>query len=433
MKLEQFIASRVANSRSSGFTHVIIRIAVATVALSLTVMIVTSAVVTGFKNQITDKVFGFWGHIHITDNIISRSFEQVPFSIDQEFYKDIAGIEYLEYEEPAKFLGFPIAGKYQTTRTNGGVKYVQSYANAPGIINLGDSWEAIQIKGVYKDYNWQEMQRFIVAGKALDTDAEELKNEIMVSQTTAARLRLELDQQIVVHFIHDGSQIKRKFKIVGIYNTGLAEYDKRIAIVDIRKLRQFLGWTEDQVGGIEVFVEDLNDLNVLTEYIYQDILPANLYAQTIKEKSPNIFEWLELQDINEVVILCLMVLVCIINMITVLLILILDRTKMIGILKSLGANNWSIRKIFLYQSFYIVSRGLIIGTLIGVGLCLIQQYFGVIKLDEANYYLAQAPVELSILNIIFLNILTAIVVIIFTVIPTYLVTKILPSKVLRFD
>ena len=433
MNFEQFIASRTSKASSTGFTHIIIRIAVATVALSLTVMIVTSAVVTGFKNQITDKVFGFWGHIHVTDNIISRSFEQVPFSIDQKFYDDLKGIEYVEFDKQASIMGMPLSGKYERTRTKGGVAYVQSYADAPGIINLGDTWEAINIKGVHSDYNWDEMGRFIVEGKPLNTKSEKVQNEILVSRTTATRLRLKLDQQLIVHFIHEGAQIKRRFKVVGIYNTGLAEYDKRIAIVDIRKLRQFMNWSPDQVGGIEVFVENLDDLPVLTEYIYEELLPSNLYAQTIKEKYPNIFEWLELTNINEYVILCLMVIVCIINMITVLLILILDRTKMIGILKSLGSDNWSIRKIFLYQSFYIVSRGLVIGTALGVGICLLQQYFGFIKLDEVNYYLAEAPIELNIWTILLLNLLTAVIVVLFTVIPTYLVTKIEPTKVLRFD
>ncbi len=330
-------------------------------------------------------------------------------------------------------LGSPVEGKYERVDTKGGVDFIQSYANAPGIINAKDSWEAIVVKGANSDYNWKHFSQFIVEGTALSTDSDNVENGILISTTTARRLQLKLDDQFIIHFIHDGDAIRRKFEIIGIYNTGLAEYDKRIAITDIRKLRQFLKWDENEVGGIEVFIENLDDLEILTEYIYHEELPNNLYAQTIREKSPEIFEWLELTSINEYVILALMLAVCLINMITVLLILILDRIKMIGILKSIGAKNWMIRKIFFYKALRITARGLLYGTLIGVGLCLFQKYTGIVKLDEANYYLAVAPVELNVIRIVMLNVVAAILIMIFAIIPTWLVTRISPSKVLRFD
>ncbi len=433
MNTEKFIAKRVESSHEVGFTRVIVKISIAALALSIAVMIIASSVVLGFKNQVTEKVFGFWGHIHITDNQISRSFEQVPFSINEAYYEQLPNIEYLSYEKQVEVLGSPVEGKYESVNTKGGVDFIQSYANAPGILNTGDAWEAIVVKGVSSDYNWEHFSQFITEGTAISTSEDITSSGMLISTTTARRLQLKLGDKFIIHFIHDGDTFKRRFELTGIYNTGLAEYDKRIVIADIRKIRQFLKWEDDQVGGVEIFIDDLDDLDVLTEYIYQNELPINLYAQTIREKSPEIFEWLSLISINEYVVLGLMLAVCLINMITVLLILILDRIKMIGILKSIGAKNWMIRKIFFYKALNILWKGLLFGTAIGVGLCLLQKYTGLVKLDEANYYLAVAPVELNVWRIVLVNIAATFLIMLFAILPTWLVTKISPSKVLRFD
>ena len=236
----------------------------------------------------------------------------------------------------------------------------------------------------------------------------------------------------IIHFVEKGEQLKRRFKVSGVYRTGLEEYDRKFALVDIRQIQRLLGWEESQVSGFEVFIDDIDDLQPINEYIYFEELPADLYAETIREKLPEIFDWLDLQDINEVVILSLMIIVAIINMVTALMILILERTNMIGILKALGTANWGIRKIFLYYAAYIVILGLFWGNLIGIGLCLLQDRFEFITLSEENYYLSTAPIDLNFWPILLLNLGTLAITLFFLIIPSYLVTSISPVKAIRF-
>ncbi len=432
MGLEQFIARRVSASGQNNFTSIIVKIAVAAIALSLVVMIISTAMLRGFKHQISDKIFGFWGHIHIYDTNITRTFETVPIDISNEFYADLVKLKNIDFQKPAGILGVEIDGVYTQQSTAGGIGQVQSFTILPAILRTKEDFEGVMAKGVGADYDWDRMSKYLVEGDTISYDSTASRQAI-ISKVISQRLNLGIGDKINVDFFLEGKQRKRQFVISGIYNTGLNEYDKRFILVDQRKVQEVLGWDEDQVGGIEVFVDNLDDVNALSEYIYYDILPSHLYAETIKERFGNIFEWLELQNVNEIVILALMVIVSIINMITALLILILERTKMIGTLKALGMKNWGIRKIFIFQAAHIIIRGLIIGTVIGVGLCLLQQYFGFIKLDEKNYYLSVAPIEINVWIIVLLNIATLILTLLFLVLPTYIVTKISPIKALRFD
>lgn len=234
-------------------------------------------------------------------------------------------------------------------------------------------------------------------------------------------------------FMKDQKHRKRSFVISGIYNTGLEEYDSKIAIVDIRKIQQLFGWSEDQVGVIEVLIDEKEDLEVLSEYIYYDILPSNLYAEPITQKFPNIFQWLDLQDFNERIVLWLMIIVGVINMITVLIILILERTRMIGVLKALGMKSWSIRKIFIYNAGFIILMGLVVGNFLGIGICLAQKYFGFITLDEKSYYLSVAPIEFNIPLLVIINISIIVIILIVMIVPTLIIDRISPIKVLRFE
>ena len=227
--------------------------------------------------------------------------------------------------------------------------------------------------------------------------------------------------------------LKRNFKIKGIYKTGLEEYDSKFALVDIRKVQQLQGWKSTQIGGYEVFITDISKIDYLADKIYTDVLPPHLNVQSIRDKLPEIFEWLSLQDINEVVILSLMIVVAIINMITALLILMLERTRMIGILKSLGSTNWSIRRIFMYYAAIIASKGMLWGNLTGIIICLLQKYGHFIKLSEENYYLNEAPILLQFNHILILNIGTLIVIVLFLILPTWLITRISPVRTLRMD
>ncbi len=434
MNLTRFISSKLSASTSKGFTSIIIKIAIASIALSLVIMIITTSMIRGFKNQITDKIFGFWGHIHITDTNINRTFETVPIDISRPYYQDLKNLENLDFQKPADILGVSIEDSYMLSRTTGGVSHVQSFTIVPGIINTKKEFEGVFVKGVGKDFDWERMSQYIVEGGQIENaETPSGSRGAVISRVIAQRMGVALGDKFNCDFIIDGKQIKRQFTISGIYNTGLSEYDKKFILVDQTKIQGVLGWGQNQVGGIELFVDNIDDISAISEYIYYDILPSNLYSQTIKEKFGDIFEWLELQNINETVILILMIVVCIINMITALLILILERSKMIGILKSLGMKNWGVRKIFIYFAGHIVLRGMIIGTVIGIVLCLLQQYFGLITLDEQNYYLAVAPIEINIWTILLLNIATAVITLLFLTIPTYIVTYITPVKALRFD
>ena len=432
MNFSHFLARRIAFSNSKSFTKVIIRIAIAAVAISVATMIITSATIEGFKKEIQTKVFGFWGHIHITDTNINRTFEQVPINKNAEYIEEIKDIGQLEYQAPVSYFGKEVIGKYKRKSTVGGVKHMHPFALAPGILTTKKEFGAIVLKGVDKDFDWEYLPGFIKEGEAPDLNGA-VTDGVVISAVTARKLNLEVGKRFIVSFIKDGDQKKRAFTIKGIYNTGLEEYDKRFAIVDLRKVQEILQWESDQVSGFEVFLDDPVDLDVVSEYIYTDVLPPRLYAETIKTKFPSIFEWLKLQDINEVIILILMVLVAIINMITILLVFILERTRMIGLLKALGSTNWDIRKVFLYNAGYIIFFGLLFGNAIGLGLCFLQDQFQFLKLDEASYYLSYAPVLVKWWNWFIINAATFFFTILFLVIPTHLISKIDPVKSIKFD
>jgi len=279
------------------------------------------------------------------------------------------------------------------------------------------------------------MKKFLQEGTIINfQDTIDQNNRpIIISQQTAERLKVKLGDKFVIVFIRENNQIKRRFQVQGIYKTGLEEYDKRIALVDISVIQQLMGWESDQVGGFEIFLEDIDDLPVFREYIYYEVLPDRLTGESIRRKFPAIFDWLEFQNINERIIIVLMVLVSIINMITALMILIIERTNMIGILKAMGSTDWNIRKIFLYHAALIIGMGLLWGNILGIGICLLEDNFHFITLTEENYYLSYAPINLNWWTIFLLNIGTIAVTLIFLVIPTFLVTKISPIKAIRFN
>jgi len=424
VNLPRFIANKTAFSEPSAFVGVIIKIAIAGVAIGLAVMIITMSTITGFKNQITDKIFGFWGHLHITNNNITISNEQTPINSDLTFIDTLLNIAEVTYggQDGA-----------QKSVSNGGIRHVQEYILAPAILNTKNDYEGIYLRGVGFDYDWDNMDKYIVDGRSIQLSRDSLSNDILISEITSKRMKVGVGNSVIVSYIRDKDIIKRRFKICGIYKTGLGEFDERFSMIDIREIQQFLKWAPNEIAGYEVFLDDLDDLDLMDNYIYySDILPRGLFAQSIKDKYSSIFEWLELQNINETVILMLMIIVCIINMITAILILILERTNMIGVLKSLGSTDKSIRRIFLYHGFYIILWGVLLGNFIGIGLSLIQKHFGVLKLDESDYYLSVAPIEFNLWSILIMNVLTIFLVLATLVIPTYLVTKITPVKALRF-
>ena len=411
LNLEYFIAKRLitAKGRKSSISTPIIKIAISAIAIGMVMMIVSVATGIGLQQKIRQKISAFNGNIIISNYDDNQSQVSVnPISIHQSFYP--------------KFT------------TVAGISHVQAVATKAGIIRTATAFEGIIYKGVGKEYQWNNIQEYIVSGRVPDF-LHQLNNEVLISQFLANRLNLKLGDNFNTFFMKDNNnQLPnlRVFKIVGIYNSGFQEFDAAYILGDIRHLQRINKWQPDEVGAFEVFVDDFTTIKEKGEEVYEQT-NSTLDTQTIVEKYYYIFEWLQLFDFNIIVILVVMIAVATINMVVALLVLILERTQMIGILKALGANNWSVRKVFLYNAFYLILRGLFWGNLIGIGLVLIQQYFGIIKLNPENYYVNQAPVYLNWMYIAALNLGTIIVCLLVLLIPSYIITKITPVKAIRFD
>lgn len=411
MNLEHFIAKRLitAKDHKSSISAPIIKIAIAAIAIGIVMMIVSIATGIGLQQKIRQKVSAFNGHIIISNfngNESDGSIE--PVSTNQKFYPKFNAVE--------------------------GVNHIQAVATKLGIIRTETDFEGITFKGVGKDYKWEYLEEYLIDGR-LPKLKSSLNEEVLISQYLANRLKLKLNDSFNTFFLNEGDSKlpkSRRFKIVGIYNSGFQEFDAAFIIGDIRHIQRLNKWNSNQVGSFEIFVDDFTKIDEKGKQVYKEI-PSTLNAQTIVEKYYYIFDWLKLFDFNIIVILIIMVIVSTINMVVALLVLILERTQMIGILKSLGSDNWSIRKIFLYNSLYLILRGLFWGNTIGIGLLLIQKKFEIIKLNPESYYVNVASVEINILYILALNVGTVLVCLLVLLIPSYLITKISPAKTIRFD
>ncbi|WP_220763021.1 ABC transporter permease [Flavobacterium sp. UMI-01] len=411
MNLEYFIAKRLVTSKDnkSSISAPIIRIAIAAIAIGMVMMIVSVATGVGLQQKIREKVSAFNGHILISNFDSNESDTNLtPVSTKQDFYPKFNSVE--------------------------GVQHVQAVASKAGIIRTETAFEGIVYKGVGKDYDWVYIKEYLVEGRLPDY-SNRLNEEVVISQFLAKRLQFKLGDSFNTFFMKEGQNKmpnSRRFKIVGIFNSGFQEFDATYVLGDIRHIQRINKWNVDQVGAFEVFVKDFNDIERIGEQVYQHI-GSTLNSKTIIEKYSYIFEWLRLFDFNIIVILVVMILVATINMVVALLVLILERTQMIGILKSIGASNWSVRKVFLYNATYLIFRGLFWGNVIGVLVLLVQQYFGVIKLNPENYYVNEAPVYLSFGYILILNLLTIGVCVLVLLIPSYIITKISPVKAIRYE
>lgn len=411
MNLEHFIAKRLiaAKGRKSSISAPIIKIAIAAIAIGMVMMIVSVATGIGLQQKIREKVSAFNGHIIIQNYDDNQSQGSVtPISTKQDFYPQF--------------------------KTVTGISHIQAVASKAGIIRTEKTFEGIVFKGVGADYEWSNIKEYLVSGKLPDV-SHDLNAQVMISQYLSDRLDLKVGDKFNTFFMKDdGNHLPnlRVFEVVGIYNSGFQEFDSAYIIGDIRHVQRINKWSPDQVGSFEVFVDDFNNIKAKGEEVY-DQTSSTLDTQTIAEKFYYIFEWLQLFDFNIIVILIVMIVVATINMIVALLVLILERTQMIGILKALGASNWSVRKIFLYNAFYLIVRGLFWGNAIGIGLVLVQQYFGVVKLNPESYYVNVAPVHLDWLYLLLLNLGTAFVCLLVLLVPSYIITKISPVKAIRFE
>ena len=411
MNFEYFISKRLITSKhhKSNISAPIIKIAIAAIAIGMVMMIISVATGIGLQQKIRQKIAAFSGHIIISnfdDNQSQVSLE--PISIKQNFYPNFNSVD--------------------------GISHIQAVITKSGIIRTQTAFEGIVFKGVGKDYQWQNLQEYLIQGR-LPKLSNTLNPEELISQYLANRLQLKLGNKFNTFFMKNGgNQLPniRVFEIVGIYNSGFQDFDATYIIGDIRHLQRINKWTPDQVGAFEVFIDDFSQIKQKGTEVYQQT-SSTLDTQTIIEKYYFIFDWLKLFDFNIIIILIIMIIVAAINMAVALLVMILERTQMIGILKAIGADNWTIRKIFLHNAAHLILRGLFWGNLIAIIILLVQQNFGVIKLNPENYYVNQAPVDINWLYIMLLNLMTIAICMLVLLVPSYIITKISPVKAIRYD
>jgi len=414
LNTELFIAKRIFSDKGAkkGISQSIVTIAVIGIALGLAVMILSVAIVTGFKSEISNKVIGFGSHIQILNYDTNVSFETEPISNQQAFYGDIDNLA--------------------------GIKKIQEFGIKAGIIKTDTDIQAIVLKGIGSDFDWSFFNQNMVEGETFAVNDSVKTNSIIISKHISTLLKLKTGDKIIAYFIQEPARM-RSFTITGIYETSLKEFDEKFALIDIKHIQKLNSWSSDQISGFEVLIENFSQIDKMTEDV-RDIVGfhfnpdgTKLKVLSIKQKYPQMFDWLNLTDMNVWIILILMISVSGFNMVSGLLILILERTNMIGILKAVGTKNWSIRKIFLYQSGLLISKGLIWGNIIGLLICGIQAKFQVFKLDASSYYLDAVPINLKLWHILALNSGTLAITIIMLVVPSYIISRLSPEKTIRFN
>lgn len=409
MNLEYFIAKNIikGDNRSKKFTKPVINISIIAIALGLIVMIVAVSIVSGFQREIRNKVIGFGSHIQITSYDSQNTYEANPINKKQDFYPNLADKD--------------------------GIKHIQVFATKAGIIKTKEEIYGVVVKGVGSDFDWSFFNENIVEGEVFKVNDTLKTNDIIISKHISNKMKLHVGDKMFVYFIQQNGQLRPKnFIVKGIYQTDLEGFDNLYVLTDIAHIQKRNGWDKNQVGGFEVLIDDYNDIDEMGDYVYDNV-SYELHSSTIKDLNPDIFSWLNLQDYNVNIIIILMVLVAIINIVSALLILILERTNMIGILKALGLPNWNVRKIFLYNAAYLIIKGMVIGNVIGISLCLIQLKFGVLTLPAESYYVTQVPIEFNFTYIAALNGGTLVVCLMMLIIPSMVITKISPVKAIRFD
>ena len=414
MNLELFIARKIHFSKEGNrqVTPPAVRIAIVGVALGLAVMILSVAIVIGFKKEVRNKVIGFGSHIQITNFDNNSSYETTPIAVSDSLH--------------------------QALREFPGIKHIEGYATKMGILKTDSDFQGVVLKGIDTDYDWSFFRNNLKEGELLTIDPKKTSTDVIISRYLSDLLGLKLGDSILTYFVQEDVRA-RKFNIAGIYETGFMDYDKLFVLADIKQIRRLNGWEKDEVSGLELLVDDYDKLDQIAEDLYfnlvekQDRHGNTYFTRSIKEMNPMIFNWLDVLDVNVVVILILIFAVAGFTMISGLLIIILERTNMIGILKALGENNVSIRKIFLYISFFLIGKGMLWGNMVGIAICLIQSHFRIIKLDPSIYYLDAVPIDLSIVSLILLNIGTLCASMLMMLGPSYLITKIDPAKSIRFE
>ena len=405
MSFASFISSRISFKSTRTYSKLIVRIAVLGIMLGLGVMILSVAIIRGFKLEIRQKIRGFSGDIQVQNYDNNNSYQNTPVHVDKSFVKLVQSSPFFTSIVPT--------------------------VTKPGIIKTKTEIEGVVMKGVNKNYDWSFFKKSLVAGKVIDfNDTVDAQKQILISSYTASRLKLKVGDKFLMYFVQEHLR-KWPFYIVGIYDAGVEDIDKTFVIGDLALIVKLNNWNADEIGGYELRVADFNNLDTANNYL-SDKMPLKLKSYMVTESYPAIFEWLKLLDVNAQVMIVLMLIVATINMISALLIIILERTPMIGIFKAMGAANWTIQKIFLYNASYLIGIGLVLGNIFGLGISLFQSQTHFFKLDEESYYMKFVPIKIEWLDMVLLNIGTMAICLLVLIIPSLLVTKISPVKAIRF-
>ncbi|MBS1633012.1 MAG: ABC transporter permease [Bacteroidetes bacterium] len=410
MKVAGFIANRIAFNQQKSFSRFIIRLSIVATIISVMVMIVTLALTNGFQEKVAEKIFSFWGHIRIQEKQPDKAViaEETPITGNDSLVKAIE-------KNPQVQSIYPFATKYAILKTK-------------------DEIEGVLLKGLDSTYNFNHLESFLKEGRFIHFNDSTYSREIVISSYTASQLNVKANDRLLIYFIRpDGSLRPDKLTVTGIYKTGIEEYDKVFAIGDLKLIQRLNDWNYSDIGGYEIFLKDYKQINKVANEIYRmDSFPATWDTRSVKEISPNIFDWLNMQDTTRNVLIGFMIIVAVINLITCLIILVLERIRMIGILKSLGATDWTVQKIFLRHSIIITISGILIGTALALGLLYLQEATGFIKLKEEAYYLSTAAVKIIWWQVGAICLGTLIICFLILMIPSLLVRKIQPVKAIQF-
>ena len=406
LNTEFFLAKRLVSRSKGNFSWTFVVIAITSIALGLAIMFIAVAILTGFKQEIREKVVGFCGHVQIIRFAENQTYEPQPIEKNQPFYS-----------------------RLQHTDE---ISHIQVFATKAGIIKTSDQIQGVILKGIGTDFDWSFFKNKMVEGRCFTLNDSIRTDEVIVSRKMANLLNLHINNDLRMYFIVGNTTLGRKFRISGIYDTGLEEFDKLYVIGDIHHIQKLNNWTNGQVGGFEVYLKNFSDIDRMGVYIYHQI-GFSLDALTIKMQYPQIFDWLDLQDINVLIILILIILVSSTTIISTLLILILERTALIGILKALGMRNSAIRKVFIYNALYIVGWGMLWGNILAFTLCLLQKNFQLVKLAEESYYVSVIPVNLNFLYILLINLGTILICYLIFTIPSFIISRVTPVKAIRFS
>lgn len=408
MNLPFFIARRYLLHQKGNFSSFIIKLAIFATALSVAVMVVALAFINGFKYEIREKLFSFWGHVHITEfnpntaNLISTA----PIRFDENLATRLKALPE--------------------------IKYIIPYAVRPAILQANKTMEGIKLKGITSAYHLPSQIDF--QGKEIDFSDTAYSKEILLSQTTANRLNIEAGDDLLLYFLDPGSITPRirKVTVTGLFHTGMDEVDREFGVCDIRLLQRINNWQPDNINGYQIDLTDERLSDTIANLVFKNYIEAPLTTSTMREIYPNVFDWLQLQDINAQIVLIIMAVVAVINLAVALLILIVEQARTVGLLKALGMNDGSQRKMFLYYATLIAFAGILLGNIIGLGFCYLQQQTGFLQLSEATYYMSQVPVRINWWYVLLIDAATLVICILCMWLPSLYIRRIQPARVLQF-